>query len=430
MPPNKPTKTKKNIAEEHQEMEEIDPRPKKKVKSEDTQGIKYFVKKSYYSRFTEKNFVKAKVISFNELDQDIYKPNQADEIFMLPQTKNIAIVKEIMSNEKNYPINKKPIYLRGPSGNGKSFSLIRATFEMRQKHHDKFRILHIILNEDYAANPYESLWKDFYYCFVFDLESGDFPDPPTIHPNKTLIENWESFFTDSPEKDNFLKDISLYFESKGIKLVLIWDQDNAFHKVMKKPSTSLRIIEFLKELRSSNHFHVKIISASNNNEGFESLPADAIVYYLNTGFDLEECKTFIKFLKKLKKIDFDIDEQKIFDWTNGNCYLINRFMQADGSNFDEKYENFSKEMQEKIEAKIEGFFIKKFNEDPLYKILFHNILNYLDIKDMQIPKNIEIYSDKNYTYIENDYLKSVNNLSKKVFLNYTCLKLICENRYF
>ena len=105
-------------------------------------------------------------------------------------------------------------------------------------------------------------------------------------------------------------------------------------------------------------------------------------------------------------------------------------MQTDGSNFDEKYENFSKEMQEKIEAKIEGFFIKKFNEDPLYKILFHNILNYLDIKDMQIPKNIEIYSDKNYTYIENDYLKSVNNLSKKVFLNYTCLKLICENRYF
>ena len=90
-------------------------------------------------------------------------------------------------------------------------------------------------------------------------------------------------------------------------------------------------------------------------------------------------------------------------------------MQADGSNFDEKYENFSKEMQEKIEAKIEGFFIKKFNEDPLYKTLFHNILNYLDNKDLQIP---EIYSDKNHTYIENDYLKSVNNLSKKGFLNY------------
>ena len=43
----------------------------------------------------------------------VYKPNQADEIFMLPQTKNIAIVKEIMGNEKNYPISKKPIYFRG-----------------------------------------------------------------------------------------------------------------------------------------------------------------------------------------------------------------------------------------------------------------------------------------------------------------------------
>ena len=399
-------------------MELIDPRPKKKVKSEDTQGIKYFAKKSYASRFTDKNFVKAKLISFNELDQDRYKPNEADEIFMLTQTKNIDIVKEILSNEKNYPISKKPIYLRGPSGNGKSFSLIRATFEMRQKHHDKFRILHLILNEYYAENPYEYFWKDFYYCFVFDLESGNFPAPPINDPNKTLIENWERFFfLAEPTKDNFLGEISLYLLSQGIKLVLIWDQDNAFHKVMKKASTPLKSIEFLRELRSSHFFYVKIISASNNNEGFESLPADAIVYYLNTGFDLEECKKFINVLKKLKKIVLDIDEQKIFDWTNGNCYLINRFMQADGSNFDEKYENFSKNMQEKIEDKIEVFFTKKFNEDSIFKRLFHKILNYLDNKDLQIPKNIEIYSDKNYTYIENDYLKSVNNLSKKVFLN-------------
>lgn len=42
----------------------------------------------------------------------------------------------------------------------------------------------------------------------------------------------------------------------------------------------------------------------------------------------------------------------------------------------------------------------------------------MDSDTLDIPEKISIYADKNYTYVENKKLKSVNLLSKKVFMEY------------
>ena len=228
----------------------------------------------------------------------------------MSQTKNSKDVTHYFVNKiKNLSNNE--IYVLGPSGNGKTFCLTRTVFDIRQKHQKKFRVLHIILTEDYVKRPSEHFWNDFYYCFVNDIESKNFPFPPNHDPNLILSQNWEECIKDGTIDMKHLNKIRKYFEERGIDLILVWDQDNLLQNI-KLTYPQFQDFRLLETLRESSTFSLRIISTSNNNAGFMSIPPDSEIYTLNSGFTKVEFDKYVKEIAKMKDtMQFEINRNKL-----------------------------------------------------------------------------------------------------------------------
>ena len=206
-----------------------------------------------------------------------------------------------------------------------------------------------------------------------------------------------------------------YLDNKGIKLILIWDQDNVFQK--NKANCEENNIKFLSSIRDSRFFHFTLISASNNNEGFQNLneKTGSKILETNQGFSKQDSITFIEILKTKNKINFEIDAEVLFDLTNGNGYQLSAFMQAKGNTFQEKLQKFTEKISGELNEKVMEFFILKLKEltELQWRIIFIDILKFID-QEIKFPQ--ELIMDKNFTYVdENGYLKSTMQFGKKYF---------------
>ena len=329
----------------------------------------------------------------------------------------LNIIRQKIGETRFHPV----YYFRGPSGIGKSYGLIQWVLENR-KRDNEMRILHIILDDDYIKSPSFFFANDFIYCFYNDLNNEDFPNPPSCNyikydRNMKKGEKWFTFLSNQEISiSSSLKMIyHQYLEKKGIAFILIWDQDNIFHKNEKSP--------FLKSIRDNEKYNFKLISASNTNEGFADLDKNNKVIEENVGFSRKESQEYLdNTLEKMYGKELKMEDklfEELYQITNGNGYYLSQFVYNEkvANNYQEKFNRFTDDMKRKLETQMEKFFEEKLNKSRDWEKEFPKLLVHLDC-DKSFDKEFQKMADRNFTYFEDSKLKSVNPFAKEIFVNF------------
>lgn len=172
--------------------------------------------------------------------------------------------------------NLKKSCLTGLQSSGKSFFL--SDFVLRQRvlgEKSKFRILYINNNEDFGIDSVDYLWNELFYMLLSDIEIYDQGDLTELNYDdfknfSTKKELFQALYSLKQEIDftkffDFLRKIKKYFQKKGIKLMIVWDQINVLFRP-PPPHPNPRRMNFFWELtESSFYFEYFIFSASNSN---------------------------------------------------------------------------------------------------------------------------------------------------------------------
>ena len=391
------------------------------IKPKDQEPYQYLFQmsaKPYEFSFDCSQWISTRLVRYDELDEERYC--LIDDQIYLQKSEKMEKLLEPYFNEISYDDITQIYHFKGLSGIGKSHGIIQSVLKYRKK--QNYRILHIILDSSYMEVPKSHFTHDFFYCFHKDLEDPDFPKPPKIdnfHYNKKMNkgENWFEFLSQNNIKDDsFLKEISKYLKSKQIAFILIWDQDNIFQNYKKENS-----YPFLTSVRNSEVFNFVLISASNNNEGFKYAKKIKLILDVIFGFSLEETKEYIQnFIEKLIGYSVEINNdflEDLYKLTNGNGYLLSKFIRSKGQTLEAKFDNFVKQIRVLFRGTLDKFFEKGATNWETWKGKFPIIITYLDT-DIEMPMNPDAIIDKNFSYIENLKLKSVNPFAGVCYLEF------------
>lgn len=153
------------------------------------------------------------------------------------------------------------IQLKGQMVSGKSYFLSDYVLRKRVKRQQaEFRILYINNSEQFLRRPLDYLFNELKYMVCFDFEQNgdlDFTKWLSILNKNRCMRNDKTYL-------EFLGDLKNYYNSKGIKVILIWDQINVLYRDENKADSGFKLF---KEMTQSNLFfdHI-ILSASNNNK--------------------------------------------------------------------------------------------------------------------------------------------------------------------
>lgn len=200
------------------------------------QKMMEFAKQSFSIQIDSYQFIDPKIVTYEGLVDRSRYPLFDDKIFIM-KTERFLDVNSILKilNESD---DGNIYHFRGPSGVGKSHVLIQNVFKIRKDFHNKFRVLHMIMNEDYTVDSHYWFRNDFIYAFCKDLDDPAFPKPPSefnYDANITNGENWFNYLSHhKPSNDISLETVKKYFKKNRINLILFWDQDNIFQKEKKK----------------------------------------------------------------------------------------------------------------------------------------------------------------------------------------------------
>jgi len=241
----------------------------------------------------------------------------------------------------------------GLQGSGKSHFLSDFVLRTRIQESDKFRVFYVNNNELFAQGPRQYLDNELKYMVATDAEME-------------IIK--ETFLSLSDEKDipTFLKclmRLKKHYNSRGIKLVLVWDQINVMNRenVIKKSPNAFSVY---RELIEVDYFDDRILSASNNNE------------------DINEMKSY-------KKID--INPFKVF-----NILQFLQLIRAEAKSFkpNDVISPKDKQDEEKEEEEINDY------SNELGRILWFSISEYCFFKQTFLDGNkgktiIDNYSKNN-----------------------------------
>lgn len=201
--------------------------------------------------------ISKRILSLNSLQQNRY----FEEEFLYYHTKYRCE----MGNQIDECINsnlRSKFHLKGLMATGKSYFLSDYVLRKRVKGKNaKFRILYINNSVEFIRCPLSYLFNEI----IFMLNS-DFNE---IIDEVSLKIWFEKLNEDQSSKAwgkymDFLFCLKKYFNYKGIKMILIWDQINVLYRTSKMIKDEIKIY---KDLTNSHTFfdHI-ILSASSNNE--------------------------------------------------------------------------------------------------------------------------------------------------------------------
>ena len=153
---------------------------------------------SYYndldlkSKFLE---IKKKWITFNNLPPSRY--GNEDDIKVIGPTNMDNSLAEFLEDKIQSKV--KYVRLTGPSGIGKSYSLLKQVLMLKQKFEKKSVVIHVTLTPDYTRTFCDSFLQDLMFAFSCLKDDPDFPEPPpnlneyvriTDRPNFNKLQKW------------------------------------------------------------------------------------------------------------------------------------------------------------------------------------------------------------------------------------------------
>ncbi len=176
--------------------------------------------------------IEKKMIAYHPLDELRFSSEEKILMFGFIEKLNKIIEdcrKLIISNEQQI------LYCRGSSGIGKTFALTLSTLIMKSNYVEKLRIIHVLLKQNYLDSFCTYFLQDLIYAFSLDKdeEIGQIPNSRT----KSTLNEWYEYLKIKPFNiENYILFLEFYikhYNKKNIKILMIWDGDNYFHKYIK-----------------------------------------------------------------------------------------------------------------------------------------------------------------------------------------------------
>ena len=385
---------------------------------------------SYYndldlkSKFLE---IKKKWITFNNLPPSRY--GNEDHIKVIGPTNMDNSLAEFLEDKIQSKV--KYVRLTGPSGIGKSYSLLKQVLMLKQKFEKKSVVIHVTLTPDYTRTFCDSFLQDLIFAFSCLKDYPDFPEPPpnlnqyvriTDRPNFNKLQKWYFNIRAKPINIEGLTDFFLivgsYLEDKNIRLFVVVDQQNVFFS--QQISMNEQAKQFLNDLMNGEFSTFVIISASNANEGFDDLKnpdSNLNVLEINHNFEEKNSKLFFENILEDPISNEEIEE--ILEITGNVALELSSFCTTANVNnnlsFDEKKTLYVTKRSAEIFDAVAHFYIRKTIECPEWKVRFlTEFYQYLDT-DHTIKQMAPITTiDRRFMFIEDKKLRSLSPISKEV----------------
>ena len=383
------------------------------------------------------------LITLNPLSEDRY--GSEDSILMIGKTLiDIVLVQFFVDQvKKENPI----IYLRGPSGIGKSYSLLKLVLLLKKKKHI---VLHIILSPLCILKFGKYFLNDLMFSLSYFKDDQNFPSLPPEYEKKLLIsqeelgkitplQKWFIYLSSCTDTNishlyegfkTILALVQSYLCSIGKKIFTVVDQQNEYYATHKK---NKYFEELDLKLVGGEFFNCVLISASNTNEGFRdfnSTHPPENVLNLNTNFNENHSKLLLENCLKvtngppLEKKDF-LD---IYKLTGYNALELSSFIKVANQNpnlsLTKQINLYASERSKDIYSKIVVFHENNLlkHQKFLEQTFLLNFYQYLDVEvDLLVTESKCM--DKRFMYVENNKLKSISPISKKCLDSFYLLKL-------
>ena len=310
------------------------------------------------------------------------------------------------------------LHIRGSSGVGKTWALVLSTLLLKYAKKQQVRIIHVILSGYYMLNFYRYFLQDLVYAFALEKDEniGKIPNS-----EKSTLKEWYSYLKciNYDNFKSFLEACIKYYETKGIKVLMIWDGDNHYWRM----NTGInRKTQFISDIRVGDFANFKVICASDGSYDFKKLKESDCILQINEGFTKEQTENYLREDSIQKKIKFSLTDDeitKIFEISQGNGFLLKQFIDAQPkvSDFENKCAEFLKIANRKCKYLVMEFYQRQVKEDKENWIkAFPNILLCLNSKTVTIPDHLHKYIDRNNMFlekVENEYfLRSVSQISE------------------
>ena len=373
-------------------------------------------------------------VTLNLLPTSRYGRFNESKLLLVTQTNLISQVENFL--EKFYKNPLTTCWITGPSGGGKSFSILLHVLKARKSRKD-IVLLHIIMSEEYFKKLPLRLFNDVFYAFYPFFMDIDFPECPYTDAQKTpypLI-NWLLFLSDNLDEptttkaslfsifDYFIKFFSVamkFFKTKGILFAIVIDQINIIQRLkIEHLATKQNFFDFLGRITSDELSHKVIISSSDSNEDLDSTlmandNEDQILKAaLNGTFSREQVNLILQ-----HHCDFRLEEaqfDKLEEITGFVPLEIWSFGINEGKDFDEKFRNYMQNRKKEIKKEIEIFYKNKTKNESKWEVTFlkkHFVL--LDTESQINEESYEITIDRRYMFVKNDRLYSVSPIAREV----------------
>eukprot|EP00993_Chasmostoma_nieuportense_P005772 NODE_638_length_1988_cov_67.445459_g484_i1.p1 GENE.NODE_638_length_1988_cov_67.445459_g484_i1~~NODE_638_length_1988_cov_67.445459_g484_i1.p1 ORF type:complete len:637 (-),score=148.77 NODE_638_length_1988_cov_67.445459_g484_i1:76-1947(-) len=239
-------------------------------------------------------------VSPNQLQQhDQRFPMKRKQRFEIFNSPACTTTKEEIQKVKLEKDLKKFLFFKGPQGVGKSYALVHALMKLRERR-DKYRVLFVNNPPGWIEKPYEYFLREV--CCAFAPDADAIPGPPESLKHSTndcpLLQWCESVMeTSNASKEKtemmmnaLMRQLWEYCNSKKLKLVAVFDQDNVF--CIPKHSEILKSFPFT--LIDTIPAHLCVLSASALNEkGSSRYGYRDNVRFLNWGFTADEADPFL-----------------------------------------------------------------------------------------------------------------------------------------
>ena len=196
--------------------------------------------------------IEKKLVTYNPLppsrfgeeeEEDSGESKENSKLFLITNTHLQVAIDELLKKFYNRASKEQKYWITGPSGIGKTFSILTNVLKTRRSNSNDLVLIHIILSGKYFEGFFaDFFFNDLVYGFSYFLDDESFPPCPYI--KKTIgkpLMDWMLYIYTSRETKNedyrcfynFFEKARNFCETSQKQIVIQLDQTNIIDRLKK-----------------------------------------------------------------------------------------------------------------------------------------------------------------------------------------------------
>jgi len=372
------------------------------------------------------------LVTCNILPKSRFGESTDTKLVLITNTGLQQHIDEILNNFYDPASNEFQYFISGPSGIGKSFSILLNVLKTRRSNPNLI-LVHIILSERYVINLADSFFKDVLYAFSNSFNDDSFPTCP-FFPEKTgkplidwMLYLYNSIATKPNDYDCFYKFFQAAKRYCGStkQIIFIVDQTNIYQRKKKEGVKSCNLIT---DVLEKAFCHKVVTSSSDNNEDLDAIFKNKEMQRIIFRASIEGCFTRNQIKQLLlRNCNLNCEETQLDELieTTGSIPLeVWEFCNIQAIDFDEKMKNYVKVRSKLVGEEVDLFYQKKKQIMGWEESFLEELFIRLDSNSNIPVGGNEMRIDRKYMFIKDDKLWSVSPIAKQVLSRYYTKKLI------